>query len=61
MTPPIPTQFDTVLARESDVDIEVEHPLDGTLLASISNLHANLKANVGRPHSGPGSCHIPDS
>ena len=46
-TPPIPAQFDTVLARESDADIEVEHPLDGTLLASLSNLHANLKANVG--------------
>jgi len=28
-TPSIPTQFDTVLARESDAVVEVEHPLNG--------------------------------
>jgi hypothetical protein len=30
LTPFVPGQFDTVLARESDLDDEVEHALDGT-------------------------------
>jgi hypothetical protein len=31
-TPSMAAQFDTVLARESDEDEEVEHPLDGRLI-----------------------------
>jgi len=28
-TPAVPSQFDTVLAQESDLDEDLEHPVDG--------------------------------
>ena len=31
-TPAVPSQFDTVLAHESDLDEDLEHPLDGKLI-----------------------------
>ena len=56
-TPAVPSQFDTVLARESDLDEDLEHPLDGKS-TSINYFHNLQSQSKLRADSWPSLCHL---
>jgi hypothetical protein len=59
-TPAVPSQFDTVLARESDLDEDLEHPLDGKSM-SVNYFHNLRSQSKLRADSWPSSCHLSTS
>ena len=59
-TPAVPLQFDTVLVQESNLDEDLEHPLDSKSM-SVNYFH-NLKSQSKlRADSRPSLCRLSTS